>query len=198
MVKTRQSQVTRKTRETDISVTLVLDGTGRAEVSTGLPFMDHMLSAMARHGYFDLTVMAKGDLEVDAHHTLEDLGLVLGQAIREALGDKVGIQRYGSAYVPMDDALARAVIDLSGRPFLGYRVRSESRTVGGFDVRLFQEFFQALVNAGGITLHLDLEAGEEVHHIFEALFKAFGRALDAAVRLEPRCQGVPSTKGSLA
>jgi len=193
----RQCKVRRSTKETTIAVDLVLDGTGIAAVETGIPFMDHMLAAFARHGYFDLRVKATGDLEVDAHHTIEDLGLVLGQAIREALGDKAGIARYGTAYVPMDEALARVAVDLAGRPGLGFRVRQVSATVGGFDVRLIREFFQALVNAGGITLHLDLIAGEEAHHIYEAVFKAFGRALDAATALEPRCQGVPSTKGSL-
>ena len=193
----RQCEVRRSTNETKIALDLVLDGTGIAVVETGIPFMDHMLTAFARHGYFDLRVKATGDLEVDAHHTIEDLGIVLGQAIREALGDKAGIARYGTAYVPMDEALARVVVDLAGRPGLGFRVRQVSSTVGGFDVRLIREFFQALVNAGGITLHLDLIAGEEAHHIYEAVVKAFGRALDAATALEPRCQGVPSTKGSL-
>lgn len=194
----RTSQVKRRTQETDICVLFGLDGAGKASVSTGIAFMDHMLTAMARHGYFDLDVRASGDLQVDAHHTMEDLGLVLGQALREALGDKAGIRRFGAAYVPMDEALARVVIDLSGRPCLGYRVRCEARTAGGIDVRLFQEFFQALVNTAGITVHVDLLAGEEVHHILEAAFKAFGRALDQAVQPEPRCAGVPSTKGVLA
>ena len=193
----RQSAVRRDTKETAIAVEFVIDGAGVAAVETGLPFMDHMLTAFARHGYFDLHVHATGDLQVDAHHTVEDLGIVLGQAIREALGAKVGIARYGTAYVPMDESLARAVVDLAGRPCLGFRVRQVAATVGGFDARLIREFFQALVNAGGITLHLDLIAGEEAHHVYEAVFKAFGRALDAATAFEPRCQGVPSTKGTL-
>lgn len=193
----RQSEVQRQTKETDITVALALDGAGRAQVGTGLPFMDHMLQALARHGYFDLTVRAAGDLQVDAHHTLEDLGLVLGQAIREAVGDKAGIRRFGTAFVPMDEALARVVIDLSGRPSLGFRVQHESQTVGGFGTRLIREFFQGLTNAAGMTLHIDLLAGEEVHHIYEAIFKAFGRALDEATAREPRCVGVPSTKGAL-
>lgn len=193
----RQSAVRRSTKETVIAVDFVIDGAGVAVVETGIPFMDHMLTAFARHGYFDLRVKAAGDLQVDAHHTIEDLGLVLGQAIREALGDKAGIVRYGTAYVPMDEALARAAIDLAGRPCLGFRVRQVAATVGGFDARLVREFFQALVNAGGITLHLDLIAGEEAHHVYESVFKAFGRALDAATACEPRCQGVPSTKGTL-
>jgi len=198
MANTRKSEVARTTKETDISVAFGLDGSGKAEVSTGVPFMDHMLTAFARHGYFDLRVQARGDLQVDAHHTMEDLGLTLGQALREALGDKAGIRRFGATCVPMDDALARAVVDLSGRPYLGYRIRCEARTAGGIDVRLFQEFFQALVNTAGITVHLDLLAGEEVHHSLEAAFKAFGRALDTAVQAEPRCSGVPSTKGVLS
>jgi imidazoleglycerol-phosphate dehydratase len=194
----RQSDIRRRTQETDISLLLMIDGAGKSTVSTGIPFMDHMLGAMARHGYFDLNVQAKGDLEVDAHHTIEDLGLVLGQAIREALGERKGIQRFGAACVPMDDALVRVVLDLSGRPYLAYRLRHEGRLVGGFDARLLREFFQAVVNAGGVTLHIDLLAGEEMHHIYEAVFKAFGKALDAATQLDSRCQGVPSTKGVLA
>jgi len=197
MKATRQSAIQRTTRETAISVDLVLDGSGQSSVATGLPFMDHMLTAFARHGYFDLTVKANGDLQVDAHHTLEDLGLVLGEALREAVGIKKGIRRFGSAFVPMDDALARVVIDLSGRPYLGYRVKTEAREVGGFHTRLIREFFQALANTAGVTIHIDLLAGEEVHHVFEAVFKAFGRALDDATRAEPRCQDVPSTKGTL-
>lgn len=193
----RQADVRRTTRETDIAVKLALDGAGKAAVATGVPFMDHMLGAFARHGYFDLTVKAKGDLEIDAHHTLEDLGLVLGQALKDALGDKAGITRFGAACVPMDDALARAVLDLSGRPYLAWRVKPAAGTAGGVDVRLFREFFQALVNTAGLTLHVDLEAGEEIHHILEAVFKAFGRALAQAVARDPRCTGVPSTKGSL-
>jgi imidazoleglycerol-phosphate dehydratase len=193
----RQSEVRRATRETDIVVRLGLDGAGTATAATGLPFFDHMLQALARHGYLDLEVRAKGDLEVDAHHTLEDVGLVLGQALREALGDKAGIRRFGTAYVPMDEALARVVIDLSGRPFLAYRVRQTAAAVGGFDARLLREFFQAFVNAGGFALHVDLITGEEMHHISEAVFKACGRALGDAVALDPRCRGVPSTKGSL-
>ncbi|MFA4943179.1 MAG: imidazoleglycerol-phosphate dehydratase HisB [Lentisphaeria bacterium] len=198
MTTLRQATVSRTTRETDITVKLVLDGSGRAAVKTGVPFMDHMLTAFAKHGFFDLEVRATGDLEIDAHHTLEDLGLVLGQALREAVGDKAGIRRFGTAFVPMDEALARVVLDLSGRPYLGFRVpRPGGLPVGGVDPRLFREFFQALVNTAGLTLHLDLLAGEEMHHIFEAAFKAFGRALDQAVAAEPRCPGIPSTKGAL-
>ena len=198
MKPTRQSTIQRTTKETDITVILDLDGSGASSVTTGLPFMDHMLTAFARHGYFDLTVKAAGDLQVDAHHTLEDLGLVLGEAIRQAVGAKKGIRRFGTAFVPMDEALARVVLDLSGRPFLGYRVKNEAQNVGGFNPRLIREFFQALANTAGLTLHIDLLAGEEVHHICEAVFKAFGRALDDATRMEPRCPDVPSTKGTLA
>lgn len=194
----RSAKVERATTETRIAIRLGLDGSGTASVSTGLPFMDHMLTAWARHGRFDLEIEAGGDLEVDAHHTLEDLGLVLGQALREALGDKSGIARFGAALIPMDDALVRVVLDCSGRPWLRYHVQPDTREVGGFHVRLFREFFQALVNAGGLTLHIDLLAGAEVHHIFEALFKAFGRALGQATGLDPNQAGIPSTKGVLA
>jgi len=192
----RKASVTRETRETQIRLDLALEA-GEVSVCTGLPFMDHMLEAFARHGHFGLQVQARGDLAVDAHHTIEDLGLCLGRALREALGDKQSIRRFGMAYVPMDEALARAVVDLSGRPFLGYRVTPPSNVCGGFDSRLFHEFFQALANAGGITLHLDLLAGAEVHHVFEAVFKAFGRALDQAAAHDPCSTGVPSTKGVL-
>ena len=192
----RQSSIVRETRETRIQLSLALDG-GEVSVATGLPFMDHMLTAFGRHGRFGLMLVAEGDLEVDAHHTIEDVGLVLGRALREALGDKAGIERFGSSLLPMDEALARAVVDVSGRPYLAYRVVSPSVQCGGFHTRLFREFFQAFVNTGGVTLHLDLLAGEEVHHCFEALFKAFGRALRQAVRLDPEGAGVPSTKGVL-
>jgi imidazoleglycerol-phosphate dehydratase len=192
----RQAAVTRETKETRIRLELALDG-GEISVNTGLPFMDHMLEAFARHGHFGLAVVAQGDLAVDAHHTVEDLGLVLGRALREALGDKQGIRRFGAAYVPMDEALARAVVDLSGRPCLAYRVTPPNRVSGGFDSRLFHEFFQALTNAGALTLHLDLLAGAEVHHAFEAIFKALGRALDQAAAHDPGSTGVPSTKGVL-
>ncbi len=193
----RRAKVCRTTKETDIALTLGLDGAGRGGVRTGVPFMDHMLTAFAKHGHFTLDVKARGDLEIDAHHTLEDLGLVLGQALKEALGNKAGITRFGGACVPMDEALARVVLDLSGRPFLAWRVKLPPGQAGGVDGRLFREFFQALVNTAGITLHLDLEAGEEIHHCLEALFKAFGRALAQAVAADPRVAGVPSTKGSL-
>jgi imidazoleglycerol-phosphate dehydratase len=188
--------VTRETRETRIRLDLVLEG-GDVRIATGLPFFDHMLEAFARHGQFGLVLAAQGDLGVDAHHTLEDVGLVLGRALKEALGEKKGIRRFGAACVPMDEALARAVVDLSGRPCLAYRVTPPNSVCGGFDSRLFHEFFQALANAGGLTLHLDLLAGAEVHHAFEAIFKAFGRALDQAAAVDPCSTGVPSTKGVL-
>ncbi len=192
----RKASVTRETRETQIRLDLALEA-GEISVNTGLPFMDHMLEAFARHGHFALQVQAQGDLDVDAHHTMEDLGLTLGRALKEALGGKQSIRRFGMAYVPMDEALARVVIDLSGRPFLGYRVTPPNPLCGGFDSRLFHEFFQAVVNAGALTLHLDLLAGAEVHHAFEAIFKAFGRALDQAAASDPCSTGVPSTKGVL-
>jgi imidazoleglycerol-phosphate dehydratase len=192
----RRSSVTRETRETRIRLELVLEG-GEIRVATGLPFFDHMLDAFARHGHFGLVLAAEGDLGVDAHHTIEDVGLVLGRALKEALAEKRGVHRFGAACVPMDEALARAVVDLSGRPCLAYRVTPPNSVCGGFDARLFHEFFQAVANAGGVTLHLDLLAGAEVHHAFEAIFKAFGRALDQATAVDPRATEVPSTKGVL-
>lgn len=194
----RQASIARKTRETDIQARLVLDGAGDSRIATGLPFFDHMLTAFAKHGRFTLELAAKGDLEIDPHHTMEDVGLVLGAALREALGNKAGIVRFGSALVPMDEALAEVAIDISGRPCLAYAVAMPAPEVGGIPVRLFREFFQALVNSAGITLHLRLLAGEEPHHSQEALFKAFGRALKAAVAIDPAAQGeIPSTKGAL-
>jgi len=193
----RTAKTTRTTRETDISMQLTLDGPAAVEVATGLAFMDHMLTAFARHGHFGLVVKGTGDLDVDAHHTVEDLGLVLGQTLREAVGDKKGIRRFGSAVVPMDDALARVAIDLCGRPHLGYRVTGDDGVVGGVRGRLFKEFFQALANSAAAALHVDLLAGNEIHHIFEAIFKACGRALDEATQLDSRCADVPSTKGML-
>jgi len=192
----RTSSIKRDTRETRIRLDLALEG-GEVRVTTGIPFFDHMLEAFARHGHFGLVLQAQGDLAVDAHHTIEDVGLVLGRALREALGEKRGIRRFGAAYVPMDEALARAVVDLSGRSALAYRVVPPNSVCGGFDSRLFHEFFQALANAAGVTLHLDLLAGAEVHHAFEAIFKAFGRALDQAAAVDPCSTEVPSTKGVL-
>ncbi|MBN2449046.1 MAG: imidazoleglycerol-phosphate dehydratase HisB [Lentisphaeria bacterium] len=192
----RQGIVKRETRETTVEVRLDLDG-GNASPATGLPFLDHMLDAMACHGHLGLAVSARGDLQVDAHHTVEDVGLVFGQALRQAVGDRAGLRRYGWAYVPMDEALARAVVDLSGRPGLAYRAALPNAVCGGFDSRLVREFFQALVNTGCFTLHLDLLAGDDVHHAVEAMFKAFGRALGQAIEPDPRCTGIPSTKGVL-
>ena len=193
----RKSEVTRTTRETDITVALELDGEGKSSVDTGIPFMNHMLELFAKHGFFDLEVRAKGDIEVDYHHTMEDLGLVLGQALAEALGDKAGIRRYGSCILPMDETLALVALDLSGRPCLVWDVDFPAQMIRDLDVRLFCEFFQALVNRAGMNLHVKKLAGEEVHHVAEAIFKAFAKALDQAVSLDPRVKGVLSTKGSL-
>jgi len=194
----RRVDVRRKTSETRISLTLDLDGSGDAELKTGVPFFDHMLTQIARHGLFDLAIDADGDLEIDAHHTVEDVGIVLGQALQQAVGDKRGLTRYGHAYVPLDEALSRAVVDLSGRPGLHYRVRYTRARVGDFDVDLLQEFFQGLVNHAQITVHLDNLYGDNAHHQAETLFKAFGRALRMAVTPDPRAAGqIPSTKGSL-
>ncbi len=194
----RAATIERKTRETHIRLHLVLDGTGRAEVATGLPFFDHMAAGMARHGYFDLNLRAEGDLDVDPHHTIEDVGLVFGQALREALGERRGIRRFGMSIVPMDEALVRAVIDISGRPWLAYALHPQAAAVGGIPVLLFREFFRAVVSRAGITLHLKALAGDEPHHMFEAAFKAFGRALDQAVAPESRsADSAPSTKGIL-
>jgi len=194
----RTAKVTRNTRETQIELALNLDGSGASDLQTGLPFFEHMLTQVARHGLVDLTIDARGDLEVDAHHTVEDVGIVLGQALVKAIGDKQGISRYGHAYVPLDEALSRAVVDLSGRPGLYYNCDYVRPRVGDFDVDLLHEFFQGFVNHAQVTLHLDNLRGNNAHHQAETLFKAFGRALRAAVALDPRIEGrVPSTKGSL-
>jgi imidazoleglycerol-phosphate dehydratase len=194
----RKAQVKRKTKETEIELTMNLEGTGPSSISTGIPFMDHMLTLFSAHGFLDLQLKAEGDTEIDDHHTVEDLGISLGMALHQALGDKKGIQRYGEATVPMDEALARVVIDLSSRPYLSYRVRLRKQTAGSFDVGLIEEFFRALVNHAGITLHVELIAGSDPHHSVEAIFKAFARALDRAVGLEPRLKGqARSTKGFL-
>lgn len=194
----RRAQVTRNTKETQISVQVNLDGSGSAKLDTGLPFLEHMLDQVARHGLIDLEIVAKGDLHIDAHHTVEDIGIALGQAFAKAAGDKQGIRRYGHAYVPLDEALSRVVIDLSGRPGLEYRVEYPRARIGEFDVDLLHEFFQGFVNHAFVTLHLDGISGQNAHHIAETLFKAFGRALRMALEPDARMAGVvPSTKGSL-
>lgn len=193
----RESQRVRATSETDITVSLVLDGSGRVEVATGVPFFDHMLDAFGRHGLFDLTVDARGDIEIDAHHTVEDVGIVIGSAIAEALGDKAGIARFGSAAIPMDEALVLAAIDLSGRGGLYWDVELPIEIIGTFDTTLAKEFLIALATNAGLTLHVRSLAGENAHHIIEAAFKAVARALAQAVALDPRVVGVPSTKGAL-
>ena len=194
----RAAEVHRKTKETDLHVHLVLGGRGEARVRTGIGFFDHMLEALARHALLDLTIDASGDLHVDGHHTVEDTGIALGQAIARALGDRAGIRRYGDAMVPLDEALVRAVVDVSGRPYLAYHVDIPKwQMLGDYDVFLTPEFFRALVQNAGLTVHLDLVRGENPHHIVEAAFKAFARALDDATTLDPRVSGVPSTKGVL-
>ena len=194
----RMARIDRVTKETSISVGVNLDGTGHSELVTGVPFLDHMLDQVARHGLIDLTVNTKGDLHIDGHHTVEDIGITLGQAVKQALGDKAGLTRYGYAYVPLDEALSRAVIDLSGRPGLEYHVKFTRSMIGAFDVDLTHEFFQGFVNHALVTLHLDNMRGDNAHHQAETLFKAFARALRMAVTRDPRVAGVvPSTKGSL-
>lgn len=194
----RKATVERDTRETRISVSLDLDGTGKGSFQTGVPFLEHMLDQVARHGLFDIQVQASGDLEIDAHHTVEDIGIVLGQSFAQSLGDKKGIARYGHAYVPLDEALSRVVIDFSGRPGLEYRVEYPRARIGGFDVDLVHEFFQGFVNTAQATLHIDNLQGSNAHHIAETIFKAFGRAARMAVSLDARVgDSVPSTKGRL-
>jgi imidazoleglycerol-phosphate dehydratase len=194
----RVAEITRTTKETDLRVWVDLDGSGEARVKTGIGFFDHMLEAFARHALLDLTVEARGDLHVDGHHTVEDTGIVLGQAIAKALGNRAGIRRYGDAMVPLDEALVRCVIDVSGRPYLCYNVEiSKWQLLGDYDVFLTPEFFRALVLNAGLTVHLDLIRGDNPHHIVEAAFKAFARALDSATASDPRVAGVPSTKGTL-
>ena len=193
----RSARVERVTKETTITVEVNLDGTGRSELATGVPFLDHMLDQVARHGMLDLSVQAKGDLHIDAHHTVEDVGITLGQAVRQALGDLAGITRYGHAYVPLDEALSRVVVDLSGRPGLEFHVPFTRPMIGAFDVDLTHEFFQGFVNHALATLHVDNLRGQNAHHQAETVFKAFARALRTAVALDPRATGVPSTKGTL-
>jgi len=194
----RKAQISRDTLETQISVSVNLDGSGQSSFDTGLPFFEHMLDQVARHGLVDLSITAKGDLEVDAHHTVEDVGITLGQAVAQAVGDKKGIVRYGHAYVPLDEALSRVVIDFSGRPGLHYKIPFVKPLVGGFDVDLFAEFFRGFVNHAQLTLHIDNLKGDNAHHQIETVFKAFGRAFRMAVSPDPRMQNVmPSTKGVL-
>ncbi len=195
---TRRATIKRKTAETDIALTLVLDGTGQRRIQTPVPFFNHMLEAVARHGLFDLDVQATGDVEVDPHHTVEDVGICLGQAFREALGDRAGISRYGDAVIPMDEALVSAAVDFSGRAAFVYRADAlKGRWVGNFDLELGREFFGGFVSTALCNLHLEVRYGENAHHMIEALFKAFARATSAAARLDPRVVGVPSTKGTL-
>jgi imidazoleglycerol-phosphate dehydratase len=194
----RSAKITRNTLETQISVGLNLDGTGKASFATGLPFLDHMLDQVARHGLLDIDVSAKGDLHIDAHHTVEDLGIALGQAFNQAVGDKQGLTRYGHAYVPLDEALSRVVLDLSGRPGLVFNCEFVRASIGEFDVDLFHEFFQGFVNHALVTLHIDNLAGSNAHHQAETIFKAFGRALRMALTVDSRMAGMmPSTKGVL-
>ncbi len=193
----RTAEIKRDTRETQIRVKLNLDGSGAGRLDTGVPFLDHMLDQVARHGVFDLEVVAQGDLHIDAHHTVEDVGIVLGQAFAQALGDKQGIRRYGHAYVPLDEALSRVVVDLSGRPGLEFKIDFVRARIGEFDVDLVHEFFQGFTNHALVTLHVENLKGDNAHHQAETAFKAFGRALRVAVELDPRVTGVPSTKGTL-
>jgi imidazoleglycerol-phosphate dehydratase len=193
----RTAELQRKTLETDVKVKLSLDGSGRADVRTGIPFFDHMLTLFTVHGLFDLFLKAEGDIEVDFHHTVEDVGLVLGDAFSQALGDRRGIRRYGHAVTPMDETLSTVAIDLSNRPFLVYNVFQTGKGVSGFDVYLAKEFFRAFTNRSGMNLHINVAYGENEHHILESVFKAAGRALDSAAALDDRISGVPSTKGVL-
>lgn len=197
MQKNRISTVSRKTAETSISLTLNLDGSGERNIHTGVGFFDHMLSVFAGHGFFDLNVSASGDLEVDCHHTIEDVGIVLGSAIREAVGEKKGIRRYGSMLLPMDESLVLCAIDLSGRPYLSCDAVFPSEKTGDMDTEMAREFFYAISYAAGMNLHIKVLSGTNSHHIMEAMFKAFGKALDEAVSFDPRVTGIPSTKGSL-
>ena len=193
----RKAKVRRRTTETDVAVELELDGQGRFRVETGLPFFDHMLAQLAKHGLFNLTLRAKGDLEVDPHHTMEDVGLALGEAFAQALGNRANIRRYGQATVPMDDALGWVAVDLSGRPFLVYRADGLAGKIGEFDAALLKEFFRAFATALKANVHIGVAYGENTHHMAESVFKAAGRALDVATTLDPRVKGIPSTKGKL-
>ena len=195
----RTAVVNRDTKETQITINLSLDGTGKGEVSTGIPFLDHMLTLFSRHGFFDLSIKAEGDIQIDYHHLVEDMGISLGQAVRDALGDKAGIRRYGFFVLPMDETLVTVALDLSNRGFLGYDADPSITLVRDFNIQLFKEFFQAFANEVACNLHVRLEHGEEPHHVAEAIFKAFAKALDMATQIEPRLDGeIPSTKGTLS
>jgi imidazoleglycerol-phosphate dehydratase len=193
----RKAQISRQTKETEITLALDLDGTGQAEINTGIGFFDHMLTHVAFHGYFDLEISAQGDLHVDAHHTVEDVGICLGLAVREALGSTRGIRRYGWVVLPMDEALATVALDLGGRPYLSVSLPTLEGDIGGFAMELLPEFFQAFCNNAGANLHIRVDSGRNRHHMAEAVFKAFSRALDQAATIDPRVEGVPSTKGRL-
>jgi imidazoleglycerol-phosphate dehydratase len=193
----RSATIDRKTKETDIHLTLELDGAGESRIATPVPFLDHMLTHVSKHGFFDLSVKAGGDVEIDAHHTVEDLGICLGEAFKKALGDKEGIRRFGRGTMPMHEALASVIIDFSGRPFLVFNVDMPKAKVGEFDTELVEEFFVAFCNHSGANVHVNLAYGDNLHHIIEAVFKAFGRALDEATSFDPRVEGVLSTKGKL-
>jgi len=194
----RTAEVQRKTRETAVAVALRLDGSGRGEIATGVPFLDHMLDSFARHGFFDLRVTATGDLHIDDHHTVEDVGIVLGRAFRQALGDRSGIRRFGNATVPLDEALCTAVVDISGRAYLAYNIEIREERVGNFQTILVHDFMKAFTDETGMNLHLNLHTGRNPHHIVEATFKALARAMDQATAVEPRLSGVLSTKGTLS
>ena len=193
----RTAKIERTTSETDITVKLNVDGTGESSIDTGVGFFDHMLTLFAKHGLFDLVISAKGDLQVDGHHTVEDVGICLGQAFRDAIGSKEGIARYGFFILPMDEALATVAVDLSGRPYLAYNLDMTSSKVGGFDTDLTHEFFQSFITHAGVSMHVRLQAGTNPHHVIEAVFKAFARAMDVATTIDPRVTGVQSTKGML-
>lgn len=193
----RQAEVERKTLETSVAVSVNLDGSGKAVVATGVGFFDHMLTLLAKHSFLDLQVQAQGDMEVDSHHTIEDCGIVLGEALKVAVGDKVGIHRYGSCFIPMDEALAQVVLDFSGRPYLVFEAEIPKITLGNFDTEMTEEFFRAIAVTSGMTLHIRVLYGKNVHHIIEAVFKAFARALAEAVAVDPRVKGVMSSKGAL-
>jgi len=193
----RKAEVKRKTKETDIKISLKLDGTGDYKINTTIPFLDHMLCQIAKHGLFDIEIEAKGDIEVDYHHTVEDVGIALGEAFKKALGEKEGIKRYGHAVIPLNEALSMVAVDISGRPYIVYNVAIPKEKVGEFDAELTEEFFRAFANSSGMSLHINVMYGNNLHHIVESIFKAFARALDEATSIDERVKGIPSTKGKL-